>query len=188
MLILVSLLCCSAQPNAIQIGTTELRLGMAKSDVLTKLAREFELSGDGADNSSEHWSIKSRDHSSNDWLIGSVEFLGQKLTSISKQLGDIDGQSAARTIGNLFRALQGLQKPGTNNWVPMAATTQEFNKVFEGNGGKESRVRFIHLETPDHHEWVISVDEIVGSDHIPHVQISESLRARPRKPDMRSKK
>jgi len=159
--------------NSVTIGNTELPLGMSKSDALTKLMSQYEVTKAKGEAVAEwdYWDIATSHDTPED--IGSVQFSHDKLVSVSRDLNQFAGLDGARALGNLFRGLRSLQRPG-HTFFLMRVGTREFTAP-PGRDGRESRVREIYLDTGDDRRFTIVIEESISSDTLPTVYVNESL-------------
>jgi hypothetical protein len=167
-------LICSAQDDArrsIQIGETLLRLGMSKTDVLTKLGRQYQ--------------VKKMDDAFNDiWTIGdphsplgNVRFISDKLSGVSSEIGVFWDAAGGRTMNALFRSLEALTKR-TGGSVPMFVKTEQYTGP--GSDAKDAEIRFRNIcfeSIGDKRSCILIVDRI-GKEVAPQISITEELASR----------
>src|SRR5690349_15520954 len=105
------LLCCYAQEDSINISGINLRLGMSKSSIIGKLV-EYQFAKRYATESDlESWCRKKSPNPSLD-CPDFVLFEKDRIVSIGRNIGDIQGAEAARVVGDFYYTLEKLQKPG----------------------------------------------------------------------------
>lgn len=162
--------------SPVNIGSTELRLGMQKQDVLSKLANQYQLTKAklGDDSVVETWWVGT----TKDEPLGfaNVAFTQDKLSFVSKELGAFSGTEPARALGSFFRELQALHAPG-HDGVFMFVGTHEITTTTTQSrpDDTELRIRSIYLDTGWGKRLEISIFETIGSDAPPTIQVNELL-------------
>jgi hypothetical protein len=95
---------CYAQSDSISFGGVELRLGMAKAEVFTKLGGAYNLSKlKGPNEQMDMWVLTPKNGNDDE---GAVQFWGEKLSNVSRTLGRMDGSAPVGVLGELFYAFQ----------------------------------------------------------------------------------
>jgi hypothetical protein len=142
------LFACSlyAESNSIFINGTEVKRGMPKPDVLALLAERNDLlkmKVSGSLVGLDAWCVKSKDDHKTPPCGGDViQFVNDRVSRVSRKMGEADGDDAARMIGALFSSLDALAKSGKADLV---FSTQEFESADHiryrvlsfSSGGKE---------------------------------------------------
>ena len=115
---------------------------------------------------------------------GSVQFWEGRLSNVTKVLGKMDGDLAARTLGGFFYAVKreattreaAIDSGGDWSLVRIEAATRDVSGVRMGDGAQEWRLRIVnfHLGEKTIDIWIV---EPIGSPQgrVSWVQVSEHL-------------
>jgi hypothetical protein len=172
---------CCAQSDSVLFGGVELRLGMAKTAVLTKLGTTHNLSKlKMPSEQMDMWSLTPKGGKGEE---GSVQFREEKVSNISKTLGRLDGGVPTGVLGELFYALQRgttvkvPSKDGTDwKFTQTEVGTRDVSGVRMGDGGQEWRFRTVSFQLGERmveiHIW-----EPIGSSQgrLPWVEMTERI-------------
>jgi len=118
------LLACSlcAQSDSIYVNGSELKVGMPKSDVLALLAERNDLikvTGAGVD---DGWCVRAKKDRSQAACGDFIQFVADKLTAASRQMGSTSGEDSAAMMASFFSVLAGFEKTGKTD---LAFSTKE---------------------------------------------------------------
>lgn len=110
----------SAQSDSIYINGTELKVGTPKSDVLALLAERNDLvKTKGLDDA---WCVSAKEDHIQAVCGNLIQFVRDKLATVSREMGSASGEDAAAMIASLFSTLDSLKKSGKTD---LAFSTQE---------------------------------------------------------------
>jgi hypothetical protein len=147
------LFACSlhAQTDSIHINGTELRVGMSKSDVLALLAERNDLAKvKGMDDA---WCVRAKEDHVQPACGNLIQFGRDKLSTVSRAMGSVNGEDAAVMMASLFSTLDGLEKSGKTN---LTFSTQELET------DDHIRLRILSFVAGGK-EYVFTINQPVGS-------------------------
>jgi hypothetical protein len=121
----VLLFACSlyAQSDSIFLNGTELRIGMSKADVLSKLLERNDLVKMKGPGNLDAWCVRAKDDRKTLPCGGdNIQFVEERLVVVARHMGETSTEDAAAMISSLFASLDALRKSGKTD---LTFTTQE---------------------------------------------------------------
>jgi hypothetical protein len=105
-----------AQAETLQLGTTDLRLDMKKTEVLQKLRStgNYELKESPLEDCSDAWEVKRTLASPYPKNVGHLCFKEDKLVGMSRTWADCKGEDVFNVTRAVFSILNSLEKEGRN--------------------------------------------------------------------------
>lgn len=141
LLVLLMVLTATAAntPEAISLGSVELRLGMPRDAVLARFAPYYNLQKVGSDS----WIVSPKNQSARE-AIGSISFREGKLTAIYREWGPNDQLAGAPFARAIFGVIQQLSQEGKHVCSISVSQTQdpqsELRTAFLVCGGKTVKI------------------------------------------------
>jgi hypothetical protein len=94
-----------AQQDSIWIGGMEIKVGMAKTTVLSEIAKIYNITKTSQDS----WNITPKDH---DGMVGAIRFKDEKVSQVFKYWGSFHENQGFEFAKNLFNLFSNLQTDG----------------------------------------------------------------------------